>query len=371
MDGADSYMGRRGRWDAVGWPVEIRTGILQVSDVKMIAPVTERFIAAVCRRMIFVRIAESVGISWAIASGAALATIPVLWWSGMGAWPAILGFGGLGLFAGIVWGISRRPSRVEAAVEADRQLDLHDLLGTICLMRDSGESTWQDSLAAYAEARCRTLRPSGIIVARLGMRGWAGVGVLGLLVMTLGMLVGKPQIVTAASAALAQRELSDGESGMNRAELARAVGRPPGVGGVDDHANTGFEDRSEDDVANAVMANGDSRSGSGAGTEAGAGTGMAVTARPLSIKRSDGSVSLKSAFSRTGAAAAGMGSEDAGANVTGANRSSVASPMESRRVASWSAAGWANEARTAENLIQSGRVPDADADLVRDYFRRD
>ena len=165
-----------------------------------IAPVAGRFIAAVRRRILVVRIAESIAVSVTVASAAGLTLLPILWWRGQSAVPLAEALLAAGCFFGLIWGVSRRPSRLQAAIEADTQLGLHDLLGTVILLDKSQSGlAWQATIAAFADDRCRSLSPSAIIVNRIGLRGWAGVGILGALLLTFALLTARPANVTAAS----------------------------------------------------------------------------------------------------------------------------------------------------------------------------
>ena len=127
-----------------------------------------------------VRIAESIAISTAVASAVGLAVLPVLWWRGQSSMPLALAMLGAGCCFGLILGISRKPSRLQAAIEADKQLGLNDLLGTVMLLTQSQSGlAWQATVAAIADDRCRSLNPSAVFVSRIDLRGWAGVGILG------------------------------------------------------------------------------------------------------------------------------------------------------------------------------------------------
>ena len=140
-------------------------------QMNAVAPVAGRFISAVRRRILVVRIAESIAISTAVASTAGLLVLPILWWRGQSALPLAEVMLAAGSFFGLIRGISRRPSRFEAAIEADSQLDLHDLLGTVVLLdKQPSGLAWQTTVAAYADDRCKLLSPSAIIVNRIGLR---------------------------------------------------------------------------------------------------------------------------------------------------------------------------------------------------------
>src|SRR5438105_13419042 len=90
-----------------------------------------RFVRSLHARFVLVRGAERVGACVLVASAAAIALVPIILWRGGAApLPAVLMLLGFGLSIGILLGILRRPSRMDAAAEADRQLRLADLIGT-------------------------------------------------------------------------------------------------------------------------------------------------------------------------------------------------------------------------------------------------
>jgi hypothetical protein len=320
--------------------------------------------------MVCVRIAESAGISLALASAAGLMLIPIFWWRGDDAWAAIECLWALGFVIGVLWGISRRPSRMEAAVEADHQLDLHDLLGTILRTDKTLDLVWRESLAAFAEDRCRGLRASSVIVNRIGLRGWAGVGILGLLVTSVGMLTGRPSEATAAQRGPVVRWESFGVERPNENSIgfAKAVNRPPGPGGADDLGHRmamGLNAESDHETGAGV----DSSSKVGAST--GSGAGRATTAARAVGNTLGRPVALNAKPSRIGEAAAGAGPADMNANLPGENHSKFANSASGKETTPWAATGGAEDCAAAESAIESGQVPDGDVDLVRDYFRRD
>src|SRR3954467_2446253 len=104
------------------------------------APHFEQFVRAVHRRLAVVRALERAGIGALAGCVVAELVLPLLLWraepppgpGGISAptgAPAAMGRA-RGAAAGRWWGVGGRPSRLSAAMEADRQLGLHDLLGT-------------------------------------------------------------------------------------------------------------------------------------------------------------------------------------------------------------------------------------------------
>ncbi|HEX8914585.1 MAG TPA: hypothetical protein VF796_19705, partial [Humisphaera sp.] len=94
------------------------------------APSLRRFLAAVHRRAVLLRVAERSALGLLGGAAVAAVLVPLLWWNGQPAVPATLAAAAVGTAAGFTWALARRPSRLDAAVLADEQLDLHDLLGT-------------------------------------------------------------------------------------------------------------------------------------------------------------------------------------------------------------------------------------------------
>jgi hypothetical protein len=346
--------------------------------VKPFAPVTGKFISAVRRRILLIRIAESIAVATAIASAAGLALLPLAWWRGQGALPMAWALLLLGLLCGLFWGISRRPTRLQAAVEADRQLGLDDLLGTILQLGPSGaESAWRQSLAAFAENRCRALKPSVVIVSRLGLRAWAGVGILGGLLLTCAALTARPSDVTAASSsALAYVPANSSQSPdavqTNLNEEPVATARPPGPGGTDDDSHRAFPQIRPDDSTGGAIPGQNPQSHSSNATGSSPGTGAAVTPSVKSSAPWPQSQDFSGDISRSGRTTAGGGRSDRNASAPGDTNSTIA-PSASAAVhpPPWITTAWPADAAAAEDAISAGRVPDADADLVRDYFRRE
>src|SRR4051812_3143477 len=88
----------------------------------------ERFVLAVRRRMIVVRGIERVGVGTLVAMIAAAPLITILIYRGESS-VALMGVALLiGASAGSIWGMRQRPTILHAASEADRQLDLNELL---------------------------------------------------------------------------------------------------------------------------------------------------------------------------------------------------------------------------------------------------
>ncbi len=154
----------------------------------------ERFVRTLHRRLVVVRAAEAAGLGALAGCGAAVLLIPLLVWRGQPPMLPAAAMVLLGAAGGLMWSLSRRPSRLDAAMEADRQLDLADLLGT-AISAGGGRTSndpWQRTVVALAEARCRRHKPSEVLLNRFGARAWGGIGLAAALVFTLAALPGFP-----------------------------------------------------------------------------------------------------------------------------------------------------------------------------------
>lgn len=342
------------------------------------APVTRQFISAVWRRILLIRIVESIAIATAVSAAAGLALMPILWWRGQSGLPLALALLILGATCGLVRGLSRLPTRFQAAALADRQLNLHDLLGTVYLLADLASDPWRESVGFISDSRCRSLRPSAVVVNRLGLRAWGGVGILGALLITLGLFTARPIDVSAATSSSESNPLAGPR--MNQPPVAVAdqatprAARPPGPGGTDDISNRGFEqDRPDDSQADALSKTDSAHNQSASADDSAAGGGATVTRSHESPHQPPPIVDAANNLSHSGPAAAGAAQSDASAHSPGDFGAASASPSQNINPPAppWQADQWPSDVAAAQRDLAAGRVPDSDADLVRDYFQRD
>jgi hypothetical protein len=340
---------------------------------------TGKFISAVWRRIVLVRITESIAIATAAASAAGLALIPILWWRGQSALPLALALLLLGGISGLVWGISRRPTRFQAAVEADRQLNLHDLLGTVHLLsrENAAGDPWRDAIACVSDDRCRCLRPSAVVVNRLGLRAWGGVGILGALLITTGLFTARPPSVSAAapsqesSATASPQSIQSSNSPAIQSPQFDA--RPPGPGGNDEISNRGAEqDQPDDSHRDSSPQSNLAQTHSAAGADSSTGGGAARTHSPQPPLDSPAIRDAGAALPQSGQATpATAGQSDSRAKTPGDSNAVTATESANHQSPPWSSNQWSEDSAAAQAAISAGRVPDSDADLVRDYFSRD
>jgi hypothetical protein len=331
----------------------------------------DRFIRAVHRRWVIVRAAEHVGMCVLGGCVLALVFLPILLWRGEPALPTVGMITLLAATAGLIAGIVRRPDRMSAATEADRQLGLAELLSSALTMRDRASTdAWATVLLATAEARCRTLSPNDVILNRLGARAWGGIGLAAALVLTLGLMSANPRTTVAVTPPGADAASMRDVAQSNANETA---GHSRGAQPRHDLDRRGRSiDESRTDMAPGESANGRSAAQrSTAASESAGGGGLATSHAPAASASPHAPTDTASHAAQQGDPVAGgraagsasiPPSDDAhaGSSLTPAVGESPAPP--------WQSASWPAQRDEALSAVRDGRVPDAYQDLVRAYF---
>src|SRR5262245_23701437 len=91
------------------------------------------------RRWIVWRALEWAGICAFAAAVMGILLVPVLVWRGVDAIEPALMLLGIGAACGLLAGLTRRPTLLRTAIEADRQLGLADLLSTVITKQTFGD----------------------------------------------------------------------------------------------------------------------------------------------------------------------------------------------------------------------------------------
>src|SRR2546423_699532 len=152
------------------------------------APHFENFLRALHRRLVVVRALERTGLGALAGCVAAEGLIPLLLWRGESAVTPALFLLGLGAAVGLLWGVTHRPTALAAAMEADRQLGLSDLLGTAAACAGAVQDPWCRTVLAVADDRCRRHAPSQVLLNRFGGRALGGIGLAAALALNLSTL---------------------------------------------------------------------------------------------------------------------------------------------------------------------------------------
>lgn len=316
------------------------------------------FLRCAHRRWVTWRGVEQAGIGMLIGALAGLPVVLVLVWrqqpSAMTTAAVLLA---IGAAAGAVFGLSRRPTLLETAMQVDRQFGLHDLLSTALLHQSRGDEQFVRVVETQAAVVCRGLSPSALAVRRLGGRAWGGIGVVSGLLLAASLLSVGPrpsiaaapgpgetiELFTPASEPQPERPALVSSSGVAGKSPSREATGGPGAAATERDPSEAPGDPSRA-ARSASLGGGD-------GTGQRSGTTPDGQMAPLQLRGS----ALPPAGQATGEL----------------NASGLADPPRaSRPVPPWRSATWPADREAAARELQSGRVPDAYRDLVREYFDR-
>ena len=346
------------------------------------------------RRLVVVRLVEHAGLGLFGACALVALLIPVLLWRGQPAWGLVAWAAGGGVMVGIVWGLRRLPTRLDAAVEADRQLGLADLLGTalaLCQALGKRPATWDPWAAAVlasAEAQSRSLRASAVAVSRLGVRAWGGIGLAAALVLALASLSTYPADVRAGEDQSAARRNSTPTAPGQRIDDPPLVAAPwqsparhppaPAEQAGDgrerpsapkaDRSPT--EARERDGGANQTPRTTDSGSDANH-AQGGLARNDAATGQPRS--HGDRQPTGDGQADRAPGAHAGGGGVQATSDVPrlpGLSSVTGGGLDLSRETPPWGSDTWPADTERARRALDAGQVPDRYRDFVRRYFER-
>jgi hypothetical protein len=347
----------------------------------------DHFIASLHRRLLVLRMLEGAGLGALAGCAVGGIVIPLLLWRGVPTLPPTLAAIVVGAASGLLWSVARRPTRLRAAVEADRQLVLSDLLATALAVaprpresdRDAEAAPWLRTVLAAADDACRRHAPSQVILRRLGGRAWGGIALAAALVLTLSALTTQEPAARAASGAGAARgRPTEGAIAGVATEPSRgptpgrpAPSRSPGAGPRSEGGSTA--NASSD--AQTPQAAGVSGAGRDAGSTGDAGSGGGAGRARNTFARESAPPPASASASRPGGtvpSAGGAGRAATRPASGGGTPGGTVTPDESitPKAAPWHSTGWADDARRARDLVDSGQVPGSRRDLVRDYFER-
>jgi hypothetical protein len=342
----------------------------------------ERFLRAVHRRMVVLRALERLGLCILGGCAVALVLMPILIWRGQGTGELLAAVLGVSGVAGVGWGLASRPTKLAAAMEADRQLGWSDLLGTAWMLR-RGRSEMERTVLAMAEARTARTAASAVVLNRLGVRGWGGIGLAGALVVGVSLFGGDPNRAAAARAATGPRSWQEIEAMPERGNAARTSASAdyrrakPGLGGDDDDpansTSTTPDAASGSATSDAASKNGAGGAQEGTGAGAGQSASRAGGSKTGANPATGGDANANANGGRAGATSAGGGGTASGNTANGGGRSGSSAGANTARKAPpvWRGDGWPADQEAARAAIQAGRVPDSYREMVREYFERE
>jgi hypothetical protein len=331
-----------------------------------------RLLGAVRRRLIVVRALERAGGCTAVACVFAGALGGMMLWRGENGLPWTVGTIALGALVGLAWGMIRRPRLLDAAILADRQWDLADLLATALAVRAS-DDPWARAVVAMADQRCRTLSADALLLRRWGARAWGGIGLAAALVLTLGALSSVPADSQARGLA-ATVDVPPAHATAQRSDASALKPDEPttsarGIRRAGSDAARADATTSRNNAAAPSAGQGRSRPPPGAAQAGGTvGEGRTAVSSPARLPDPLDSATSSGRSGTGGGRAAGMGS--ASPEQTGSRGLTVGRSPQ-RAAPPWQSSSWPADCENAAQLVRTGRVPDTCRDVVREYFRTD
>ena len=342
-------------------------------------PAFRKFVRAVHVRYVVIRMAERAGLGVLAGCLAAGPLLAIALYRGVPVMVAALTAIVLGMLVGGIHGWVNRPTELQSALEADRQLGWSDLLGTVLTMEaKSPEDPWIGVIRAEADFRSAAVSPETILLRRLGARAWGGIGLAMAVVIVLGLF---PTFSTPTSA-----EARGPSSPRSWADLQQA---PQTSSGSATNSHRTAQQQDPDDPNATRLGSADDshvrHSDSPAASDGGGsnqsrasndpnGTGSGASQSPTA--RTPGIPTITAGTDRNGSAAQGAPAEGTGRSSTAAGRGpesasgTAGGAADSADVPPWESADWKQDVQRAQNAIGTGRLPDAYRDLVRDYFDR-
>lgn len=341
-----------------------------------------RFVNAVHRRLVLARLLERIGIAVLLSSGLALVIAIVLLWHAHAAMLEVVASMITGVFAGCIWAIARRPSRLQAALEADRQLNLDDLLSSAWIVgrRQAPPDHWLSSLLAQADDRCAHASPSAVKLRRLGARSWGGIALAVALVLTFasfGPVPAPNQSAEAHRPVVATRIGFSDRAEQSVLDRSPAADHRPILLPDPDDANASTLGQNTAPApskakAGAVDVPDSSDHASAASPDDGHGAGSARTKPPTAPTPTQGQQSATASQSNhnTGEATAGTGAPGAQTlrDDTTATGTVAGLTPSTNSAPPWKSANWPTDVDRARRALDAGQIPAAYRDLVRTYF---
>src|SRR5207253_3171591 len=335
----------------------------------------ERFISRVYRRLVVLRLVEWAGMGFAAGCAIALLSIGLLRNQLESPLLLVAIIAGCGALLGFVTSLLRRPRILDAAVEADRQLHLADLLATAWQLEKSPQrASFENAVLLIADERAAHLQPRSVVLHRLGMRAWSGIGLAGALVLTVAFFTANPIDTEAAtspflSSADSMNVQQDHKQLQNNTAIS---GRHPNIssdhpGGEDEPlAGAGKTDTTTTNASRGQ--NTDAQTTNSNGTGSGSGQSASTPDKSNLLNAATDS----SLTNKDGNAASGVGNSTENAGTTsGANTpTSAGNARRSPGAPAWKSDAWPAAQQAADQAISTGQIPPAYHDLVREYFKR-
>jgi hypothetical protein len=231
-------------------------------------------------------------------------------------------------------------------------------------------ASWREAIVAMAEVRCRNLRPGAVIVHRLGLRAWGGVGILSGLLLAIGILISRPQ---PSSAGFSRSHAIDVTGVAQSSSNILSNARPAGDSSLNEQSPRSFPIETPDPNSdlNPATGNGQSRDSHSAGGSSGSGQGLAMSQTSSASPANFTDAAAASSNSGNGDNSTGSGRESDSGNTSDKSGNGSATAGGNHVAAPWQSDRWPADAAAAQDAVKRGTVPDSDADLVKEYFTKE
>jgi hypothetical protein len=338
--------------------------------------------------MALLRLLERIGLTILVACGISIVTAAISLQHSRPALSLVEILLAIGFISGAVWGIVRRPTVFQAALEVDRQTNSAELFSSALIVSQTADfraNAWSGAVVAAAEQRRRDASMSKISLARFGARAWGGIVLALTLVFALVMLgpaQSHDQGMDVAVANRAKSSTADRPEAQSANSIALAINRPIILPDPDDLNPNSFgqNQTSSPDPSNAKPAAADPSDAQTAKPSSDGNGGKTARTKPPAnsakaqlTEHAPGA--LASPSNNPGPTAAGSGSSPGStppaqpSNATGDNATASQAVQPSRPLP-WDAANWPAQVELAHKAIDAGGVPAGYRDLIRDYFSR-
>ena len=338
----------------------------------------QRFLGRVHRRFVLVRALERAGLGFLGGCAIGLPLLAIAIWRGLSAESLALTAGCVGTATGLLWGCITRPSRLAAAMEADRQLKSADLLSSAMAASARADDPWAAAVVAAADRWAALHSPSAVLLNRLGARTWGGIGLAAALLAAIALL---PIYASPSNAGqdgtslvnLLPDESASSISGKtspgSRARRSPAQQEPedvhPGRIAAADH-----DAAPQNENSSQFSDTPDRRSGAMIGNAQGTGESHSQANHQQRLDKPEKATSGLN-DSAGGSTAAGLGRGVDRPRGRGAASGDVAGAADaSSQIPPWNSPHWLSDVEHARQAVQSGQVPDEYRDMIRGYFDR-
>jgi hypothetical protein len=325
------------------------------------------FVASVHRRLIFFRTIEQLSLGLLIGSILAIALLAVAIWQSMPTGPILMFCGAFGCMVGCGLAACRWPTRMTAAIEADRQLRMDDLLTTAIFSSAITFDDFSQAVISMADTRCQSHSPSEVVLRQLGIRSWSGVGLAMATAAILAVIPFRPsssQATDASISVLTSNPSADADanaSQQSHGPLA-STGNP-----MSETASSNAMTAEQPVGPNASSAD-HSQSNPGLGSTNGSGAGSSTTGAPSAQPpQSIGSDSHQQNQAGTTAGGWDRSSNNPELGESGGGPTNITGGS-SKPTPQWNGNGQTNPRPSTPST--DDRIPPEDRDLVRQFFNR-